>query len=170
MEGLGRVEIRHCLERTFGRTHSRKSKKSYKVLFFFNFLNGNQKVLMNRKIKPEVLQLWNMIWMDLIDKRWFSMCADPLQRAFVQGKQSCDNPVLLCQLEWEQLHMTQQIGFRLCDAEVIPNDYQTTVPYLCAALFIYIYIFFYKWGINYCLQKRRRSCIQKINLLSLLPP
>lgn len=30
--------------------------------------------------------------------------------------------------------MTQQIGFGLYDAEVIPNDSQTTVPYLCAAL------------------------------------
>lgn len=109
----------------------------------------------------EVLQLWNMIWMDLIDKRWFSMCADPLQRAFVQGKQSCDNPVLLCQLEWEQLHMTQQIGFRLCDAEVIPNDYQTTVPYLCAALFIYIYIFSINEGLIIASKKEDEAAYRR---------
>lgn len=63
------------------------------------------------------------------------MCVDPQQKGIVQGKQSCHSPVLLCQLEWEQLHVTQQIGFGLCDAEVIPNDSQTTVAYLYAALF-----------------------------------
>lgn len=89
------------------------------------------------------------------------MCADPLQRAFVQGKQSSDNPVLLCQLEWEQLHMTQQIGFRLCDAEVIPNDYQTTVPYLCAALFIYIYIFSINEGLIIASKKEDEAAYRR---------
>lgn len=34
--------------------------------------------------------------------------------------------------------MTQQISFGLCDAEVISNDSQTTVPYLYVALFFFI--------------------------------
>lgn len=65
------------------------------------------------------------------------MCTDPLWRVTVQGKQSHVSPLLLCQFEREQLLLTQQLGFWLCDAEVIPSDSQTTVPYLYAALFFY---------------------------------
>lgn len=53
-------------------------------------------------------------------------------RVSVQGKQSWDSSLLLCQRE--RLHVTQQTGFGQRDAEVIPNDSQTTVPYLNAAL------------------------------------
>lgn len=42
-------------------------------------------------------------------------------------------------------------GFGPGEAEVTPDDFQTTVPYLHAALFSH------KWGINCCLQKNKKG-------------
>lgn len=75
MDGLAPVDF----GKTFGRTHTHTHIRT--------FSNDDHKVFTNRRVNPSVwkcLQLWHVIGMDLIDKRWSRMGPDPLHWVIVQ--------------------------------------------------------------------------------------